>query len=286
VPSKELMTDSAAINEVGIDGCQSPKASIDKFTTYIRSSDYDLYDPPSLFFDKRSVLDARLSLFVEKYAMRKAEFSTNHASERTTLPAVSSPRKIIVAGDSVAVGAMIDDSETIASHLQRLDAASQYINLGVNGVDAADIICRLKTVADRYNGQISGLIYVYCENDFDPRKPFGKPEEVLAWLKEYAARENISKVTIVFAPYIYNIIPNLTRFPGSRGAEHGVFLAEADALKKGAINAGFNFVSTADVAREEATARHSDFGAFALFVDHLHLSDYGVSKLVEKLQAF
>jgi hypothetical protein len=286
VPYKELRTDSAAINEVGSDGCQSPKANVHKVTTYIRSADYDLYDPPSLFFDKQATLDKPLSLFVEKYAMRKAEFSTNGASERTTLPAISSPRKIVVAGDSVAVGAMIDDSETIASHLQRLDATAQYINLGVNGVDAEDIICRLKTVATRYKGQISDLIYVYCENDFDPEKPFGKPDEVLAWLKEYAARENISKVTIVFAPYIYNIIPNLTRFPGSRGAETGVFLAEGDALKKGSLEAGFNFVSIADVAMEEATARHSDFGAFALFVDHLHLSDYGVSKLVEKLRAF
>jgi hypothetical protein len=286
VPYKELMTDSASINEVGSDGCQSPKANIHKTTTYIRSADYDLYDPPSLFFDKQAVLDERLSLFVEKYAMRKAEFSTNDVSERTTLPLISLPRKIIVAGDSVAVGAMIDDSETIASHLQRLDATAQYINLGVNGVDAEDIICRLKTVANRYRGQIAGLIYVYCENDFDPNKPFGKPDEVLAWLKEYAARENVSKVTIVFAPYIYNIIPNLTRFPGSRGAEHGEFFAEADALKKGAAAAGFNFVSIADVAMEEAMARHSDFGAFALFVDHLHLSDYGVSKLVEKLRVF
>jgi len=286
VPYKELMTDSAAINEVGSDGCQSPKANIHKTTTYIRSADYDLYDPPSLFFDKQAVLDERLSGFVKKYAMRKAEFSTNGLNERTTLPVIELPRKIVVAGDSVAVGAMIDDSETIASHLQRLDATAQYVNLGVNGVDAEDIICRLKSVANRYKGQITGLVYVYCENDFDPRKPFGKPEEVLVWLKEFAARENVSKVTIVFAPYIYNIIPNLTRFPGSRGAEHGVFLAEADALKKGAAEAGFNFVSIADIAMEEATMRHSDFGAFALFVDHLHLSDYGVSKLVEKLQAF
>jgi hypothetical protein len=286
VPYKELMTDSAAINEVGSDGCQSPKANIHKTTTYIRSADYDLYDPPSLFFDKQAVLDERLSGFVERYAMRKAEFSTNGVNERTTLPVIELPRKIVVAGDSVAVGAMIDDNETIASHLQRLDATAQYVNLGVNGVDAEDIICRLKTVANRYKGQIAGLVYVYCENDFDPKRPFGKPEEVLAWLKEYAARENVSKVTIVFAPYIYNIIPNLTRFPGSRGAEHGVFLAEADALKKGAAEVGFNFVSIADIAMEEATMRHSDFGAFALFVDHLHLSDYGVSKLVEKLRAF
>jgi hypothetical protein len=286
VPYKELMTFNAGINEIGPDGCQRPKANIQKTTTYIRSADYNLYDPPSMFFDRQAVLDEQLSRFVEKYAMRKAEFSVNGVNERITVPVVSLPRKILVAGDSVAVGAMIDDSETIASQMQRLDPTAQYINIGVNGVEAAAIVCRLKSAADRYKGQLAGLIYIYCENDFDPEKPFGKPEEVLAWLKEYAAHENISKVTIVFAPYIYNIIPNLTRFPGSRGAEHGLFLAEADALKKGAAEAGFNFLSIADVAMEEGTARHSDFGIFALFVDQVHLSEYGVSKLVEKLQAF
>jgi hypothetical protein len=286
VPYKELVTGRAAINEIGPEGCRGPRANVHKIMTYIRSADYDLFDPPSMFFDKQAALGVRLSQFVEKYAMRKAEFTSNGANERITLPVINSPRKILVAGASVAAGSMIDDSETIPSQMQRRDATVQYVNLGVNGVATEDTICRLKSAAIRYKDQIAGLIYVYSENDFDPKEPFGKSEEVLAWLKEYAARENVTKVTIVFAPYIYNIIPNLTRFPGSRGAEHGVFLAETDVLKKEALEAGFNFVSIADIAMEEAKARHTDFAAFALFVDHAHLSDYGVSKLVEKLQAF
>ena len=286
VPYKELVTGRAAINEVGPDGCRSPRANAHKITTYIRSGDYDLFDPPSMFFDKQANLGERLSRFVEKYAIKKSEFNSNNANERITLPVVSLPRKVIVAGDSVAAGSMIDDSETISSQLQRRDANSQYVNLGVNGAAAEDIVCRLKSAAVNYKGQIEGLVYVYSENDFDPEQPFGRPQEVVAWLKDYAANQKISKVTIVFAPYIYNIIPQLTRFPGSRGADHPEFLMEEDDLKKQALAAGFEYVNIGDIAIEEAKVRHTDFAAFALFVDHAHLSDYGVSKLVEKINAF
>jgi hypothetical protein len=285
VPYKELVTGRAAINEVGPDGCRGPRANTHKITTYIRSADYDLFDPPSMFFDKQAKLDEKLSQFVEKYAVRKSEFNSNDANERITLPLVSSPRKILVAGDSVAAGSMIDDSETISSQLQRRNTASQYVNLGVNGAAAEDIICRLKSAARTYKGQIEGLIYVYCENDFDPSKPFGKPQEVVAFLKNYAASERIPEVTIVFAPHIYNIIPQVTRFPGSRGAEVGTFSDEEENLKTDALVAGFGYISIAEIATEEAAARNTDFAAFALFVDHLHLSNYGVSKLVEKLGA-
>ncbi|MEP7171928.1 MAG: hypothetical protein ABI705_00430 [Aestuariivirga sp.] len=286
VPYKQLVTGRASINEIGPEGCRSPRANIQKIMTYIRSFDYDLFDPPSMFFDKQAVLSSGLSQFVDKYAMRKAEFTSNATNERISLPIIALSSKVLVAGASVAAGSMIDDSETISSQMQRQDVTAQYINLGVNGVATEDTICRLKSAAIRYKGQISGLIFIYSENDFAPQEPFGKSQEVLAWLKEYAARENISKVTIVFAPYIYNIIPNLTRFPGTRGADHGTFLVEVDNLKKEVAEAGFNFVNIGDMAMEEAVARHTDFAAFALFVDHAHLSDYGVSKLVKKLQAF
>lgn len=282
-PYKELVTDRAAINEIGPDGCQSPKASLHKTTTYIRSVDYDLFDPPSLFFDRGADLGERLSQFVHKYSISMSDFSTNSDRERITFPTITSPRKVLVAGDSVAVGAMISDSDTISSQMQRRDVNSQYINLGVNGAPAEEITCRLKSAGRRYNGDIVRIIYVYSENDFDAQRPYGKPKEVIEWLKTFAANQNNAKVTIVFAPYIYNIIPNLTRFPGSRGAEHKTFVEERDALKRETLQAGFDYVSIEEIALNEAVDRKTDFAAFALFVDHAHLSNYGVSKLVERL---
>jgi hypothetical protein len=282
-PYNELVTDQAAINEVGPDGCQSPKANLRKTTTYIRTVDYDLFDPPSLFFDRGVNLGNLLSQFVRKYSINMSDFSTNNDRERITFPILISQRKVLVAGDSVAVGAMIGDIDTISSQMQSRDVNSQYINLGVNGAPAEQIICRLKSAGIRYNQNIVHIIYIYSENDFDAQKPYGKPVEVIAWLKTFATDQNKAKVTIVFAPYIYNIIPNLTRFPGSRGAEHKTFAAESDALKQETLKAGFDYVSIGEMASKEAVSQQTDFAAFGLFVDHAHLSKYGVSKLVDKL---
>ncbi len=44
------------------------------------------------------------------------------------------------------------------------------------------------------------LIYVYSENDFDPRTPFGTPEEAVTWLKAFAAEQGQRRATIVYSP--------------------------------------------------------------------------------------
>ncbi len=150
-PYKELVTDRASVNAIGPDGCQSPKANLHKTMTYIRSTDYDLFDPPSLFYDQGANLEGSLSGFVQKYAINLTDFSTNGERERNTFPLVTSSQKILVAGDSVAAGAMIGDHEAISSQMQQRDANAQYVNLGVNGATAAEIVCRLESAGKRYN---------------------------------------------------------------------------------------------------------------------------------------
>lgn len=284
VPYKdELVNDRAAINLVGDDGCLAPKPDLSKFTTYIRTADFDRFDPPSLFFDRDAELSPELREFVETYGVHLNEFTTLPTTERLTLPAVESARKILVVGDSVAVGSMIGDAQTIASQLQQRNPQAQYVNLGVNGATGADIICQLEKAAARYAGQIARIIYVYCENDFEPNGKFSTPEEIVAWLQEFSKANGNVPVTIVYAPYIYNIVPQLTRFPGSRGATRETFPDERRRLVELAAAAGFDYVDIGDVAMEEARLRETDFAVFALFVDHLHLSEYGVARLIEKL---
>ncbi len=286
VPYSVLVTDRAAINAIGADGCLSPKPSVDKITTYIRSGDYDRYDPPSLFHDRQANLTRDLQDFIDAYGVRKANFTSNELGERTTLPKVVAARKVLIVGDSVAVGSMIDDAETIASHLQRGTQAVQFVNLGVNGASAEDIVCRLSKSGERYRNQIVGIVYVYCENDFDPARPYGTPEKVIAQLKAFAEENRIQRVTVVFAPYIYNIVPNITRFAGSRGALHGIYGEEAARLRSEAEAAGFGYVDIGEIAQAEARRQGTDFAALSLFVDHVHLSDFGVALLAKALPPF
>jgi hypothetical protein len=283
VPYKELVTDRAAINAIGADGCRAPKPSIRKYTTYIRSGDFDRFDPPSLFYDRDANLNSDLQGFIDTYGVRKVEFTSNASDERLTIPQVEAPVKILVAGDSVAVGSMIGDAETIASQLQRRNASVQYVNLGVNGAAAEDIVCRLTKAADRYKGEITELIYVYSENDFDPDRNYGRPEDVIAWLHDFVKQQQIPRVTVVFAPYIYNIVPHITRFAGSRGADHGLYAEEVARLEQEVKAAGFSYLSIADLAFAEAKRKGTDFAVLAMFVDHAHLSDYGTTLLVDAL---
>lgn len=285
VPFVELVTDRAAINETDADGCLAPKPGIDKITTSIRSGDFDRFDPPSLFYDRAAAVPPDLRTFIDRYAVREVRFTSNEVGERTTIPTVVAARTVLVAGDSVAVGSMIDDSETIASQLQRGRSDVQFVNLGVNGAAAEDIVRRLTKAAQRYRGRISGLIYVYCENDFEPGRPYGTPEEVVGWLAGFADEHDVPQVTVVFAPYIYNIVPSITRFAGSRGASHATYGREAARLKSAAVAAGFRHLDVADIARAEARRRGTDFAALSLFVDHVHLSDHGGALLVEALTA-
>lgn len=283
VPFPELVTDRSAINAIGPDGCLAPKPGVDKVTTYIRSGDFDRFDPPSVFHDRTASLPEGLQRFIDRYSVCRARFTSNGFGERTTLPAVIAARKILVAGDSVAVGSMIDDADTIASQMQRARSDVAFVNLGVNGATAADVVCRLTKAALQYRGQIAGLVYVYCENDFDPSRPYGTPEQVVNWLRDFAEANEIPHVTVVLAPYIYNIVPSITRFEGSRGALHPTHEAESMRLKAAVADAQFGFVDIGDVARAEAARRGTDFAALSLFVDHNHLSGYGVSLVVAAL---
>jgi hypothetical protein len=283
-PYMESETDRAAMN-TRADGCHRPKPSQYKIAFFLRSPLFNPLDPITVFYDADQKLDDRLAAFFARYGNAPIFMSTNAEGERTTLPVVERPRKVVIAGDSVAFGAMIDDADTIASQLQARDPLRQYVNLGVAGTRADHIVCRLEAEVARYAGQIDELIYVYCENDFNPKFPYGTPEEMVAWLKDFAAREKIAKVTVVFAPYIYTIAPEVTRFDGYAGAVFPQRAREREVLIETAEAAGFRWVDIGVLAREEQVRQDTPFAFFALFVDHVHLSPAGVALLVDQLVA-
>jgi hypothetical protein len=255
-----------------------------KTLTQLRTNVFNPLDPPVMFYDSERRLDSEIEKLVRTYGVRGVTFTTNAQGERVTVPAVTSDRKVIVAGDSVAVGAMVDDAETISSQLQALDPTRQYINIGIGSAKAADIVCALNRAAQRYRGQIVELIYVYCENDFRPGFPYGSPQEVIGWLRDYAKAQGIPKVTVVYAPYIYNIVPQLTRFRGYDGERHATRAKERAELSELVHDAEFRYFDISDLGLEEIDRVKTQFAALSVFSDHLHLSPYGTARLVERLR--
>jgi lysophospholipase L1-like esterase len=265
------------------DGCLAQRPDQRKVMAYIRSTTFQIFDPPLLFVNE-DAYGGDIEAFVETYGGAPVRLTINASGERVTVPTSYAPAKVLVAGDSVANGVGVDDPDTLSSQLQALDPARQYVNLGIASAGAADIACALERAASRYDGAIDELIYVYCENDFDSRRRYGTPEALIGWLRSFVEREGIDKTTIVFAPYIYNVIPQLTRFKGYRGEWFPTHFADAKRLEELAREAGFRFVSVADIAVAEIDAQSSQFAAFSLFVDHVHLSPLGTERLVEQLR--
>jgi len=146
------------------------------------------------------------------------------------------------------------------------------------------VICGIEAAVENYGGTIDELIYIYFENDFRPGWAYGEPEEVVAWLEEFAARHGIQKVSVVYASFIYNIIPQLTRFKGHPTYRRPNHYAEKRRLADAVANAKFDFIDFADIAQEENRKQGTMFAAFALYVDHSHFSRLGILKLVERLR--
>ncbi|MEX0923869.1 MAG: SGNH/GDSL hydrolase family protein [Rhodovibrionaceae bacterium] len=284
-PFPEAKSEAAAVNIV-VDGCPTLKPNLNKTAFYLRTNAFNPLDPPSIFHDQGQVFEPELAEFFERYGGRRVSMTTNADGERTTLPRVESERKVLIAGDSVAFGALIDDSETLASQLQARGRSRQYVNLGVAGSDAEEVICRLQKATEaRYDGQIDELIYVYCENDLKYKRPYGKPEDAIAWIRDFAQRQGIEKVTIVFSPYVYLAAPEVTRFRGYDGGTYPHRVEGRQALKAEVEKAGFNWIDVGEIARQAIEESRSQFGFFPLYTDHNHLSPEGTRRLADRLAA-
>ncbi|WP_162914398.1 SGNH/GDSL hydrolase family protein [Taklimakanibacter lacteus] len=278
----DVRTSDAAINTT-VNGCPSIKPNLRKEAFFLRSSAFNPFESLTAFYDAGKKLDPRLAAFFERYGGPHIIMSSNAEGERLTVPDVAAERIVLVAGDSVAYGAMIDDADTIASQMQARDSTRRYVNLGVAGIDAEAIVCRLEDAARRYKGRIDELIYVYCENDMKPARPYGTPKDAMAWIKAYAEREKIGKVTVVFSPYIYMVAPELTRIEGFFGSTYPKREAERAELKGLVEAAGYRWEDIGSLAREEEDRQKTQFAVLSLFVDHNHLSALGTRRLVDRL---
>ncbi len=282
-PFAAVSSDVAAINATE-NGCLVQKANLRKTMSYLRSNLYNPFDQITYFHDADRALPPAVTRFFEQYGVRQVHLTTNEYGERLTLPRVSSPDKVLVAGDSVADGMMLDDGETMASRLQADDAAREYVNLGIGGAAAADIVCALQRAAPRYHGHIRRLIYVFCENDFDPGAPYGTPEALMRWLDDFRAQEQIAQVTFVYAPYIYNSVPEVTRIRGHTHRNFPSYHDEKRRLLALARASGFTVVDFLDVTNAERRASGSQFAPLALYADHAHPSNRGIDMLLPRLR--
>jgi hypothetical protein len=281
-PYEQLRTEMSSTIRT-VDGCPGNRPNMNKTMTYLRTPLFEMFNPVVMFYDSDRELSNRLQGLVERYAVRLTTFTTDEFGQRNTVPAVDRQKIVFIAGDSVAAGAMINDDETLTSVLQRRDPHRRYINLGIGGAEAAEIRCNVELAAARYPNRVEELIYVYCENDFDKDESMGTPEAVITWLRQFVGAQAISRTSIVYAPYIFNVVPELTRVPGERGERFKDHADEKARLVALVRDAGFAWIDFGELALAETDAGRTSFGALALYVDVVHHSPLGVEKLADAL---
>lgn len=283
-PFSELKTEEASVN-VQKGDCLEQKPDIHKKVAYIRTNLFNPFDQMSFFVDADRKLPPELEAFVARYAFRVVDHTTNAFGERVTLPKLDAPAVVLVAGDSVANGLAIDDAETLSSQLQARDSSRRYVNLGIARASALDITCALDRAASRYRGAIDEVIYVLCENDFDQGGKYSEPAELIAWLEEFARREDVGRTTVVVQPLVYNTVPEVMRLRGHSHYDWPTFRKERSEVMRLAREKGFRVVDFVDITAVERLKGRSQFAPLALYVDHAHWSPAGVSRVVDALVA-
>lgn len=262
--------------------CEIPRANLDDVAFFLRSNAFEPLVPISVHHAREAKLPPELVKFFQDHGRGAHRLSTNAAGERTTVPLLNEPKKVLIAGDSAAFSPMLDDSATLASQLQAKDITRQYINVGVPGASSEQALCALTKAVSRYQGQVEEVIYLYSEDDFVAGQRFGTPDAVITEVKSLVQKGTTTKVTVVYVPSLYNIAPELTRFKGYAGEFAPNPQTEREQLKKNVTEAGFVWLDMGDIGLERSRALGNVFSVFDSFADPRSPSAQGISSLVEK----
>ena len=89
---------------------------------------------------------------------------------------------------------------------------------------------------------------------------------------------------VVYAPYLYNVLPQLTRFPGQHSDRVKSFRDQHARLRKAVREAGFEWVDFSELVQPEIDRNGTQFAAFALFIEQNHWSREGTRRVADRVQ--
>ena len=108
-------------------------------------------------------------------------------------------------------------------------------------------------------------------------------EEMMNWLRAFVVDKDIDSVIMVYSPYIYNVVPQVTRIRGQKGYNFPFYGDEKERLLRAATKFNFSWIDFVDIANKEAKMVGSQFAPLALYVDRAHYSPLGVERIVDRV---
>ena len=235
------------------------------------------HKPPILYTKADQKFSEKLAEYVKDNTLLEVTYNVTEDGFRRTLPTVRSQRKVLVIGDSVAFGVLVNDENTIASRIQRhLGSNVQVINAGVGGYDGD----RAVLVAERQSQDrnFDALVYVAFENDF--LGGGSNLETVMAKLNGIKERFS-GKVIIVSVTYMEYTIRHIdSAWSVERLAETENLVRRTREL---ANDYGFGYLDWNELVDGYVREAESIWSPFGLYVDHSHVSPAGAALIAQSV---
>lgn len=288
-PFTELATGPARITYNDPDGELLNRASSRVTSMHLRSRVLNSFDP--IVFNQvgtEKQLPEHVRAFLGEHGFIPTYASTDARGDRVTLPASASSNIVLVVGDSVAFGVLLNDDETLASQLQRLRPGLRFINASVPGADSKANLHRLGERLREFGPRVRGVIYVFCENDITPE--FDTPARLGAALAEACQDSNLLARVYVHTQYIYRSLPDVIRSTSMPKYASEVTTERISELMRwrremgrDLDRAGFDVVDWYHLVQGFRAREGSLLAGLALYVDHCHLSRRGTALLAERI---
>ncbi len=258
---------------------------------YIRAGFETNNIQPSLLIpnpESKNIYSDDVKEYLEQESVSKFTLSSDKFGKRTTLPKVSSEKKIWVIGDSVAFGEGIGDKDTLASFLQR-DLMDKYevYNLGVAGLDTENILETFER-AFGFESDLDYLVYIMCENDFheDPALQISAETELRKIERKFKKLNiNVKKIFILpvynithVSPYFINSVASAKKNSQVRSS----FIKSVNELSK--RDNRYEFVSSMEVFSKFDQDIKTYYSMLSYYVDTHHLSGLGNKILAQEIR--
>ena len=278
-PFKELLTTDTQTIIKNENGVLTNRPNDKFYTGFLRSLIFREWDPIVIKqFANYREKNVGVEKFIQKYCLTLKKITIEESGYRLTIPKSDSNSIVLVIGDSVAFGIMLNDEDTLASQLQTHLPNLKFVNASVARAGAQDNARRLARQLHELSPHVVAVIYVHCENDFSKKNT---PDTIVSGIASLLDAYDIKTRIFVYQQYIYRTMPDLLR-PENPKMLKRYFDMKRETIRLAEQNQ-FRVVDFYDLVDAYRQELGTPFAGFGLYVDHCHFSKLGTKHVADKI---
>jgi lysophospholipase L1-like esterase len=278
-PFKELLTTDNQTLIKNENGFLINRPNDKFYTGFLRSLIFKEWDPIVIKqFAEYRQKDVGIEKFIQQYCLSLQKVTIEESGSRLTIPKSNANCIVLVIGDSVAFGSLLNDEDTLASQLQTQLPNLKFVNAGVARAGARDNAQQLARRLQEFGHRVVAVIYVHCENDFSKQDT---PDTIVSGIVDVLNAHDIKTRIFVYQQYIYRTMPDLLR-PENPKLLKGFFDLKRETIRLAKRNQ-FQVVDFYDLVDAYRRELGTPLAGFGLYVDHAHFSKLGTKHVADKI---